>query len=83
MRVRHKIAVSIALALTFVVPATSVFAAAEPIDGPQLRRDLFTFFVQMVGDFGSLVEPIVPPPPIQPPVVEPQPSSKKLAPRWR
>ena len=62
----RRIAIGFALALSFVMPATSVFAAAEPIDGPQLRRGLFTFFVQLVGEASSLIE-FVDPPPVTPP----------------
>ena len=56
------------------MPATSVFAAAGPIDGPGLARGLLTFFVQLIGEGGGWVgSPIEEPePPVtDPPVTEP------------
>ncbi len=42
------------------MPATSVFAAAAPIDGAALARGLLTFFVQLIGDGGGALDPIDP-----------------------
>src|SRR6188508_410340 len=72
MGVHRRIALTLALGLSFVMPATNVFAAAEPIDGARLQRDLFTFFVQLVGDYSGFIDEVAPPPPpTDPPLTPP------------
>ena len=63
MNPHRRIALVLALALTLLIPATSVFAAAAPIDGQRLARGLLTYFVQLIGDgggLGDLLPPVVP-----------------------
>jgi anionic cell wall polymer biosynthesis LytR-Cps2A-Psr (LCP) family protein len=54
MRAHRRIAIALAFTLSFVMPATSVFAAAAPIDGARLGFGILRFFVQLVGDAGGL-----------------------------
>jgi hypothetical protein len=62
---------TVALALSFVMPATSVFAAAEPIDTQRLARGVLAFFVPLIGDGGSLLDIVTPDPPIEePPAID-------------
>jgi len=68
MRIQRRLAVALALGLSLLMPATNVFAAAAPIDVPALRRSAFTFFVQLVGDYGGFVDVVTPPPPVTPPL---------------
>ena len=72
MAVHRRIAVALALGLSLVMSATNVFAAAEPLDAPGLRKGLFTFFVQMVGDYSGFIDVVIPPPPpVTPPSTTP------------
>jgi anionic cell wall polymer biosynthesis LytR-Cps2A-Psr (LCP) family protein len=54
MRAHRRIAIGLAFALSFVMPATSVMAAAAPFDGQRLAVGIVRFFIELVGDGGEM-----------------------------